>query len=100
MWVEGIENGQQELEARRYDKAEACFELMTQVRKSPWPLLLLAEAQASAGNTKQAIRSLQQAVRLGLNDPTALQSDTKLENLKDDSEFQKLVAGLKQGSRP
>ena len=100
MWIEGIENGQQELEARRYDKAEACFELMTEVRKDPWIFVLLAEAQASTGNKKQAIRSLQQAVRLGLTDPTALESDTKLESLKDDSEFQKLVAGLKQGSKP
>ena len=42
LWVEGIENGQQELEAKHFDKAEACFELMSRVRNEPWPSLLLA----------------------------------------------------------
>lgn len=94
LWVSGIEGGQQELESRHFDKAEACFELMSQVTNDPWPLLLLADTHAAAGNKKQAVKDLQEAVRRGLNDAAVIESDPHLQLLKGDPGFQKLLDGL------
>lgn len=95
MKVEGIENGQQEFQARHFDKAESCFDLMRQISDDPWPLLLLAETRAAKGNEKQAIKDLKEAVRRGLKDPEVLESDKELEVLRPQPEFQKLVAEMK-----
>ncbi|HUD63618.1 MAG TPA: hypothetical protein VMQ17_03535 [Candidatus Sulfotelmatobacter sp.] len=94
LWVAGIEAGQEELESRHFKKADACFELISRFRDEPWPLLLLAESHALAGNRKQAVRDLQQAVRRGLTDAEAIESDSRLEALKPDADFQKLVQEL------
>ncbi len=96
LWVSSIENGQQELQARHFEKAEACFQLMSQVRNDPWPLLLLADTHAAAGNKKQAIKDLQEAIRRGLKDVSVLESDPGLQGLKGDTEFQRLIEGLEQ----
>ncbi len=98
LWAEGIENGQQELAARHFDKAEACFELMSQVRDEPWPYLLQAQTHIAAGKRKEALKDLQQAVNHGLKDADALESNSEFEVLKSDPEFQKLVSKLKQAN--
>ena len=95
IWAEAIESGQRELEQRHFEKAEAYFDLMKQVTDRPWPALLLAETHATAGNKKLAIKDLREAVKRGLKDAEALESDPHLQALKDDPEFQKLVASLK-----
>lgn len=95
MTVEGIENGQQELQDRHFEKAESCFDLMRQITDQPWPVLLLAETRVALGNKKQAVRDLREAVRRGLKDPEILETDNKLEALRADPEFQKLLAELK-----
>jgi len=95
VWVDGIETGQQELESRHFDKAESCFQLMSQVNDDPWPVLLLAETHASMGNKELAIKDLQEVVRRGLKDAEVFASDAKLQVLKADPEFQKLLQGLK-----
>ena len=96
LWVAGIEAGQEELESRHFEKADACFELISRVRDEPWPLLLLAETHALAGNKKQAVRDLQQAVRRGLTDAEAIESDPRFQVLKPDADFQKLVRELER----
>lgn len=96
LWVAGIESGQEELESRHFEKAEACFDLMSKVRDDPWPVLLLAGTHAAAGNTKQAIRDLKQAVRRGLTDAGVIESNDRLQVLKADPEFQRLVEDLKR----
>lgn len=96
LWVSSIENGQQELQARHFDKAEACFLLMSQVRNDPWPLLLLADTHAAAGNRRQAIKDLQEAIRRGLNDVSVVESDPGLQSLRGDPEFQKLLEKMAQ----
>lgn len=93
--VSGIEGGQQELEARHFEKAEACFQLMSQATSDPWPVLLLAETHASAGNKKLAMKDLQECMRRGLKDPAVIDSDEKLGNLRAEPEFQKLMAALR-----
>ncbi len=95
LWIAGIESGQEELESRHFDQAAACFDLMSRVSDSPWPLLLLAETHAAGGNKKQAIRELKEAMRRGWNDAEAIDSNDRLQILKSDPDFQKLVQTLK-----
>jgi predicted esterase len=94
IYVAAIEGGQQQLAARNFDRAEAYFELMRQVSDDPWPVLLLADTHAEAGNRKLAIKDLQEAVKRGLNDRVVIESDAHLQAIKNEPEFQKLVAGL------
>jgi predicted esterase len=96
LWVEGIENGQQELEAKHFDRAEACFELMSQVKSEPWPSLLLARTHLAWGKKKQAIRDLKESVKRGYKDADAIESDSEFQTLKTEPEFQKLVAELRK----
>jgi hypothetical protein len=58
--------------------------------------LLLADTHAAAGNKKQAIKDLQEAIRRGLKDASVLESDPGLQGLKGDTEFQRLIEGLEQ----
>ena len=94
IWVAWIETGQQELESRHYQKAEACFELMSEVRDDPWPVLLLAETYAAAGNKKLGIRNLQEAVKRGLKNRSAVESNERLQLLRTEPEFQKIIDTL------
>ncbi len=59
LWVSSIENGQQELQAHHFDKAEACFQLMSQVKNDPWPHVVTrrharCRRQQEAGNQRLA----------------------------------------------
>jgi len=90
-----MENGQQELEAKHFDKAESCFDLMQQISDDPWPTLLLAETRAAMGNKKQALKDLREAIRRGLRDADTLESNRRLQVLNTDPQFQKLIAELK-----
>jgi dienelactone hydrolase len=94
IFVGAMEDGQQQLAARHFEKAEAYFDLMRQVSDDPWPVLLLADTHAAAGNRKLAIKDLQEAVRRGLKDRAVIESDPQLQSLKGEPEFQKLLAGL------
>ena len=96
MRVSGIEDGQQELEARHFEKAELCFELMADVIDDPWPVLLLAETHASEGKKKQAMSDLKKAVQRGLKDADVLDSNERLQILEAEPEFQKLLTELRQ----
>jgi hypothetical protein len=94
IFVGAIEGGQQQLTARHFEKAEAYFEIMRQVSDDPWPVLLLAQTHAAAGNRRLAIKDLQEAVRRGLKDRAVIELDPQLQSLKGEPEFQKLLAGL------
>jgi dienelactone hydrolase len=95
LFVTWMETGQKELESRHFEKAELCFELMSQVKDDPWPVLLLAETHATAGSKKLAIKDLKEAVKRGLSDPGVIESEAKFQTLRADAEFQKLVEQLK-----
>jgi predicted esterase len=94
IFVGAIEGGQQQLTARHFEKAENYFEIMREVSDDPWPVLLLAQTHAAAGNRRLAIKDLQEAVRRGLKDRAVIESDPQLQGLKGEPEFQKLLAGL------
>ncbi len=68
---------------------------MAEVTDGPWPVLLLAETHAASGKKKQAITELQQAVRRGLNDADAIESNRQFDVLKSEPEFQKLLTDLR-----
>jgi len=96
IYVRAMEDGQQELAARHFERAEAYFDLMRVISDDPWPALSLAETHAAAGNRKMAIQDLQEAVRRGLKDRSVMESDPQLQSLKSDPEFEKLLAGLER----
>jgi dienelactone hydrolase len=94
IFVGTMEDGQRELAARHFDKAETYFDLMRQVTDDPWPLLMLADTHAAAGNRKLAIKDLQEAVRRGLKDRTVIERDSQLQSLKGDPDFEKVFLSL------
>lgn len=94
IFVGTMEDGQQQLAARHFEKAEIYFDLMRQVTDDPWPLLALADTHAASGNRRLAIKDLQEAVRRGVKDRTVVESDPQLQSLKADPEFEKLLSGL------
>ena len=95
MSVEGIENGQQELEAKHFSKAEACFDLMSQVnRRAVARRCFWLETHVARGKKKQADRDLQESVQRGYRDADAIESDSEFQTLKAEPDFQKLLADL------
>jgi len=96
IFVGTMEDGQQQLAARHFEKAEAYFDLMRQVTDDPWPMLLLAETHAAAGNRKLAVKDLQEAVRRGVKDRTVIENDPALQVLKGELDFQKLLGELEK----
>lgn len=94
VFVSVMEDGQQELASRHYEKAEDYFDLMRQATDDPWPVLLLADTHAARGNRRLAIKDLQEAVRRGLNDLSVIESDPQFESLKGEPDFRKLLSGL------
>jgi dienelactone hydrolase len=95
LWANGIENGQMEFESHHFDRAAACFQLMSGVSDEVWPVLLLAEARTAQGKNKQALQSLHEAVRRGLKDPEILEKDDNLRALQSLAEFNEIVEELK-----
>ena len=94
IFVRTMEDGQQQLAARHFEKAEACFDLMRQVTDDPWPVLLLADTHAAAGNRRLAIKDLQEAVGRGVKDRAVIENDPLLQSLKGEPDFQKLLDKL------
>jgi dienelactone hydrolase len=97
LWVQGVEAGQAELEnKKRFAKAAFYFELIGTISPSePWPILLLAEADAARGDRKRACKNLREAIKRGLKNPETLEKDMNLQSLRAEPEFQQMVADLK-----
>ena len=104
LWVEGIEAGQAELaNHRQLTKAELYFRLMSSIAPDePWPALLLAETAAAGGNKKGACKDLREAIRRGVKNPDTIEQDANLQSLRNEPEFQQIVAELraKRESQP
>jgi dienelactone hydrolase len=94
IFVGTMEDGQQQLTARHFEKAEAYFDIMRQVSDDPWPALSLAQTHAAAGNRRLAIKDLQEAVRRGLKDRAVIESDPQLQSLRGEPQFQQLLGRL------
>ncbi len=98
LWAQGIEAGQAAFEAHNFATAQTYFELMADVGSSPGPSLLLAQTRVAMGNKKQAIKDLREAVKRGWRDAQFLETDEKLQALRADPEFQKLLMEVKTKS--
>lgn len=96
LFVAWIETGQQELASHHFEKAEVCFQLISDFRDEAWPVLLLAGAHAAQGRKKAAIKDLREATRRGWNDPEVIASDERLSLIKDDPEVQNLIQQMKK----
>lgn len=96
LWVGGIESGEQDLQARHFEKAENCFNLLREIQDDPLPYVLLAKTHAAEGKQKEAISDLQHAVRKGFNDAAAITSDKQLQLLKTDPEFQSVLSEMNE----
>src|SRR5262249_22125932 len=82
LWVQGIETGQDEFRNNHFSQAAMYFQLMAEASPDQvWPLVLLAEAQARAGNKKAALKALEEASHRGLKNPQALAQDPDLQVL-------------------
>lgn len=94
LWIQGVEAGQDEFRKGLFTRAALYFDLMAEASPSQaWPLVLLAEAQARAGNKKSALKALEEAQHRGLKNPQALANDPELETLTADPDFQRIVRG-------
>ena len=95
LWVQGLEEGQEEFRENHLPQAQAYFELMAQAMPDQaWPLLLVAEVNVRAGNKKAALKAIEQAVQRGVKHRRSLTDDPELAPLQSDPEFQKIVQGI------
>ncbi|MBZ5521316.1 MAG: hypothetical protein LAP21_03565 [Acidobacteriia bacterium] len=99
LWIQGIEQGHEELRQRHLLQAEAYFEIMGEsVPDHPWPLLMLAEVRVKIGNKKGAIKAIEEAVKQGLKNPANLTQDPELQPLASEPAFQKIVESISTGA--
>jgi dienelactone hydrolase len=97
LWAQGVEAGQAAMTERHFDTAINYFQLMADVSpQEPWPMLLIAEASAEAGNKKEAMKAVRAAIKRGLKNVDALAQNQNLEMLRSDPEFQAIIAELKK----
>jgi len=95
LWIQGIEEGQEELRQQHLSQAEAYFELMGEaVPDRPWPLLMLAVVRVRAGNNKGAIKALEEAVKHGLKNPASVSQDPDLQPLASEPAFRRIVESM------
>jgi dienelactone hydrolase len=92
LWIGGIEAGQEDFRKGLFVQAALYFDLMAEANPDQaWPLVLLAEAQARAGNKKSALKALEEAQHRGLKNPQALAQDPELQTLISDPTFQRIT---------
>ena len=97
LWIQGMEDGQEEFRNHEFPRAAAYFELMAAASPDqPWPLLLLAETRVREGDKKAALKALAEAVKRGLKHSRTFTQDPELKPLASDPEFQRIVQGLDQ----
>ncbi|HKT48683.1 MAG TPA: hypothetical protein VJV96_00205 [Candidatus Angelobacter sp.] len=101
LYVQGIEDGQQEFRNKEFPHAADYFELMADAAPDQsWPLLLLAETHVRMGNKKAALKALQEAAKRGIKSPDSLTKDPELAPLASDATFQKIVESVSAKSAP
>jgi hypothetical protein len=96
LWVQGVEMGQDEFRNNHLPQAATYFELMASASPDQaWPLLLLAETKVRAGNKKEALKAIEEAVHRGLKYSQSLTEDPELQPLASDPTFQRIVQSLR-----
>jgi dienelactone hydrolase len=101
LYIQGIEDGQQEFRNGEFPHAADYFELMADaVPDQSWPLLLLAETRMRMGNKKAALKALEEAAKRGIKSPDSLTKDPELAPLSSEPAFQKIVQSISAKSAP
>lgn len=101
LYIQGMEDGQQEFRSKEFPHAADYFELMADVvPDQSWPLLLLAETRVRMGNKKAAIKALEEAAKRGIKSPDSLTKDPELAPLSSEPAFQKIVESISAKSAP
>lgn len=95
LWVQGIEDGQEEFRKDEFVYAADYFQLMADVAPDQsWPLLLLADTKVREGDNKTALKVLDEAVKRGIKSAQSITGDPELAPLTADPEFQRIVKSL------
>jgi dienelactone hydrolase len=95
LWVQGMEDGQEQFRKNELNRAAAYFQLMGDVAPDQsWPLLLLAETRVREGNKKAALKALEDAQKRGIKSPETLTHDPELAPLSQDPDFQRIVKAI------
>src|SRR2546427_10558420 len=90
-----IEEGQEDLREQNLSQAEAYFELMVDaVPDRPCQLLMLGVVRVRVGNTKGAIKALEEAVKHGLKNPASVSQDPDLQALASEPAFRRIVESM------
>jgi dienelactone hydrolase len=98
--VRALETGEQMLEEKRYVRAAAYFEVASAASARPAELhYKAATAYALAGERKQALAALKNALRAGFDNPARLRDDRALASLRDTREFRDLLQQVARGAR-
>lgn len=101
LYIQGIEDGQQEFRNSEFPHAADYFELMADVAQDQsWPLLLLAETRVRMGNKKTALKALEAAAKRGIKSADSLTKDPELAPLSSEPAFQKIVQSISAKSAP
>lgn len=92
-WLEGWGGRKQPARARPF------LALVTEMRPgSQMAFVLLARAEAGAGDEKKALRALRQAVNNGFRSAALLENAEEFASLRQRKEFQELLARIRQNS--
>jgi dienelactone hydrolase len=84
------------LEGEEYGRAIWSLSIAREIKpESPFVWYSLSRAYARAGRKKDALRSLEKSVELGVTDWQRIESDPDLDTLKETEEFQRLLQGLR-----
>ena len=94
---QAIEMGQQAIRDRDYALAITYFDLaIDYARAAPLAHFEKARALALSGHNKEVLPSLRKAVETGLGDPTLIVNAPEFASLKENPEFQQIVALARQ----
>lgn len=95
LWIQGIEDGQEEFRKKEFVLAADYFQLMADVAPDQsWPLILLADTKVRQGDKKAALKVLDEAVKRGIKSPQSITGDPELTPLLAEPEFQRIVNAL------
>jgi len=101
LYIQGMEDGQQEFRNSEFPHAADYFELMADVvPDQSWALLLLAETRMRMGTKKSALKALEEAAKRGIKSPDSLTKDPELAPLSSEPAFQKIVQSISAKSAP
>ena len=87
------------LSEQRYTDAATTLEVMAELRPQSRTYYDLARAHAFAGDKKESLDALRQAIATGYRNAAQAKAEPAFKNLADDREFQDVLASMQSGSK-